>query len=253
MKTLLSVLALAACLCAQAPNYTAAGVVNGASFTPGLAPNTIGSVFGTNLSWDTVTLHPDDISGGTMPTTMDNVEVYLEGWPAYLYYVSPTQINFLVPSVLLPGNFNFWVTRQGMVGPIVQVTLQSAAPALFQTAAGAAIATHLNGSLVSSKAPAGVGEIVMLWATGLGATDPPLEDGMLPTAAQWLVQMGQFGVWIGGAPIDPGLILYAGVAPGYAGLYQVNVRLPTPLPANPELQVAVGDAVSPAGLILPAQ
>ena len=93
----------------------------------------------------------------------------------------------------------------------------------------------------------------MLWANGLGATDPPLEDGMLPTAAQWLVQMGQFGVWIGGAPIDPGLILYAGVAPGYAGLYQVNVRLPTPLQANPELQVAVGDAVSPAGLILPAQ
>ena len=245
-------LVLAPCLSAQAPTYTAAGVVNAASFTPALAPNTIAAVFGTNMSWDTVSLSADDISGGKLPTTLDNVSVYLEGWPAYLYYVSPTQINFLVPSVLLPGAFRIWITRQGMVGPLLEVTLQEAAPALFQTAAGAVIATHANGSLVSSKAPAQAGEVIILWATGLGATTPPLEDGMLPVTAQWLLHMEQFSVWIGGAPIDPGLILYAGVAPGYAGLYQVNVRLPDALAANPELRVAVGDAVSPPGLILPA-
>ena len=252
MKILLAVPALAACLCAQAPDYTSAGVVNGASFTPGLAPNTIASIFGTNLSWDTVVLRSDDISGDTMPTTLGNVGVYLEGWPAYLFYVSPTQINFLVPSPLLPGNFSLWVTRQGMVGPIVQVTLQDTAPALFQTPAGAAIASHLDGSLVTSDAPARAGEIVMLWATGLGATLPPLEDGMLPGAAQWLAEFKQFSVWVAGAPIDPGLVMYAGVAPGYAGLYQINVRLPDPLPPNPQLQVAAGNTLSPPGLILPA-
>lgn len=256
MKSLLAALALAACLHAQdanAPNYTAAGIVNGASFAPGLAPNTIVSVFGTNLSWDTRTVEASDLSGGVMPTTLANVQVYFEGWPAFLYYVSPTQINLLVPASLLPGTFQFWVDRQGTRGPIVTVTLGNAAPAMFEYPAGTAIATHVNGSLVSSEAPATAGEIVTLWATGLGGTNPQLEDGVLPAAAQWLSQLNQFDVQIDGVPLDPGAILYAGVAPGYAGLYQVNVRLPVPLPSNPEIRLALAGTLSPPGMILPAE
>jgi uncharacterized protein (TIGR03437 family) len=256
VKSLLAALVLAACLCAQdpnAPNYTAAGIVNGASFTPGLAPNTIGSIFGTNLSWDTRALQAGDISGGVLPTSLGNVEVYFEGWPAYLYYVSPLQINFLVPSTLLPGNFQFWVDRQGTHGPIVTVTLQSVAPAMFLTSPGTVVASHLDWSLVCSDAPAAAGEIVTLWATGLGDTDPELQDGVLAKGPQWLSQLSQFDVWINGAALDPSSILYAGVAPGNAGLYQINVRLPDPLPANPEIRVALGGALSPPGLILPAK
>jgi len=257
---LLAVLALAACLYAQdanAPNYTAAGIVNGASFAPGLAPNTIGSIFGTNLSWDTHTLGASDIAGGVMPTSLGNVEVHFDGWPAYLYYVSPTQINFLVPSDLLPRTFQFWVDRQGTHGPAVTVTLQSAAPAMFQVSSSAVIASHLDWSVVSSDAPAVAGEIVMLWATGLGNTIPELEDGVLaplaPAPLEWLSQLNQFDVRINGAAVDPGAILYAGVAPGYAGLYQVDVRLPEPLPPNPEIRLGLGGVMSPSGLILPAQ
>jgi uncharacterized protein (TIGR03437 family) len=91
-----------------------------------------------------------------------------------------------------------------------------------------------------------------LWATGLGNTDPSLEDGVLPAAAQWLSQLTQFGVQINGAALDPTAILYAGVAPGFAGLYQVNVQLPAQLPANPEIRLGLAGAMSPAGLILPA-
>jgi uncharacterized protein (TIGR03437 family) len=256
VKTLLIILTAAVCLCAQsstAPNYTAAGIVNGASFTTGLAPNTIVSLFGTNLSWDTRGLRSSDIVGGILPTSLANVEVYLEGWPAYLYYVSPTQINFLIPSVLLAGTFNFWVARQGVAGPMVQITLQPAAPALFQTGDGKAIATHLDGSLVSSAKPAGAGEVVTLWTNGLGATNPDVVPGGLPSMAQWLSHMETFNIWLGGTPIDHSLVLYAGVAPGFAGLYQVNVRLPQSLPPNPELRLAVGSDMSPAGIILPAQ
>ena len=256
MKTIIAALALAACLCAQdanAPNYTAAGIVNGASFAPGLAPNTIVSIFGTNLSWGAQTVTASDMSGGVMPTSLGNVEVYFEGWPAYLYYVSPLQINLLVPSSLLPGTFQFWVDRQGTRGPIVTVTLQSAAPAMFQYPAGTALATHSDGSLVSSTAPATAGEIVTLWATGLGNTNPELEDGALPAAAQWLSQLNQFDVQINSAALDSSAILYAGVAPGYAGLYQVNVRLPDPLPPNPQIQLALAGTLSPTGMILPSQ
>jgi uncharacterized protein (TIGR03437 family) len=256
VKPVLLALALAACLRAQgsnAPNYTTAGIVNGASFTTGLAPNTIISVFGANLSWDTLALQPSDVSGGVMPTTLDNVEVYFEGWPAYLYYVSPSQINLLVPSSLLAGTFQFWVDRQGMRGPIVTVTLQEVAPAMFEMPDSIVVATHQDGSVVTSNSPAAAGEIVTLWATGLGNTNPELEDGVLPAAAQWLSQMNQFGVWLNGAPIDPTLVLYAGVAPGYAGLYQVNVQLPAVLPPNPEIRLAIGTTLSPPGLTLPAQ
>lgn len=256
VKLFFAFLALATGLGAQdanAPNYTAAGIVNGASFAPGLAPNTIVSIFGTNLAWDTETLQAGDISGGVMPTTLANVEVYFEGWPAYLYYVSPLQINLLVPSSLLPGTFQFWVSRQGTSGPIVSVTLQNAAPAMFQTPAGAVIASHPDWSVVSSDAPAAAGEVITLWATGLGNTRPGLEDGVLPAGTQWLSQMDQFEVRINGGALDPTAILYAGVAPGFAGLYQVDVRLPDPLPANPQIQVGLGGIMSPAGITLPSQ
>jgi len=256
VKSLIAVLALAARLCAQASNapaYTAAGVVNGASFTASLAPNTIGSIFGTNLSWNTTVVTSTNMSGGEMPTNLGNVSVYFEGWPAYIYYVSPKQINFLVPSTLLPGTFQLWVDRQGTRGPIVNVTLDAGAPAMFEYPAGTAIATHTDGSLVSTDAPATAGEIVTLWATGLGNTNPPLEGGVLPNAAQWLDPIDQFAIWINGSPIDSSRILYAGVAPHYAGLYQVNVRLPEQLPPMPEIRMALGTSVSPAGMILPAK
>ena len=256
MKTLWAALSLAACLCAQdanAPNYTSAGIVNGASFASGLAPNTIVSVFGTNLSWNTQTVSPGDMDGSTMPTNLAGVQVYFEGWPAYLYYVSPLQINLLVPASLLPGDFQFWVDRQGTRGPIVTVTLQSAAPALFEYPWGTAIATHLDGSLCDDAAPAAAGEIISLWATGLGNTIPKVQDGVLPTGAQPLAQMSEFSVSIGGTAVNPSDILYAGVAPGFAGLYQVNLQLPNQIAPNPEIRMGLNGTLSPAGLILPAK
>ena len=259
MKTFLVALALGACLCAQdtAPSYTAAGIVNGADFAPGpLAPNMAVSLFGTNLSWSEKAMGLDDIAGNEMPKKLGGVQVFVAGYPAHLYYVSPTQVNLLIPSFLRPGVVEIWLVRDGTLGPVVQVALQDAAPALFQTPDGSPIATHLDGSLVTKDAPARAGEIIVLWATGLGCVEnqTPGDDGTLPVAAQWVCQKDQFSVWIGGAHlvIDHG-VLYAGVAPGYAGLYQVNVRMPDRFPANPELQIAVGDSFSPAALILPAK
>ena len=236
------------------PNYPADGIVNGANFTSGpVAPNEIVSLFGTSLAWDTRAISSSDIAGGTMPQSLDSVEVYVAGYPAYLYYVSPLQVNLLIPNFLRPGIADVFLARDGGAGPVVSIALQAASPALFETSDGRPIATHLNGSLVTKKAPAGKGEIIVLWATGLGCVEHADPDGTIPTSAEWLCNMSQFSVWIGGEPIDSSLILYAGVAPGYAGLYQVNVRMPQQFPPNPELRLAVGDAVSIAGLVLAAQ
>jgi uncharacterized protein (TIGR03437 family) len=265
MKTLLATLALAACLCAQAPNYPAAGIVNGASFGPSLAPNTVASLFGTKLAWGTQTLQASDVAGGVLPTTLGGVRVFVSGYAAHLYFVSPLQVNFLVPNYLLPGTVDVWVARDGMSGPAVQIKLDDAAPALFQTADGVPIAAHLDWSLITSDAPAHAGEIIVVYAAGLGHVDSGAgcqdnagvyddgPDGAFPPTAERLCGMSQFSVWMGGAPMDAGLILYAGVAPGFAGVYQVNMRMPAQFAPNPELRLAMGNFMSKAGLLLPAQ
>lgn len=250
-------LALSACLSAQAPDYTAAGVVNGATFLPdSLAPNTIVSMFGSNLTWEDngVGIGPEDMKGGKMPTKVGGVQVFVSGYPAHLYYVSKGQVNFLMPSYLLPGPKDIWLTRDGMTGGKVQIELQSAAPALFM-ANGLPISTHLDYSLVTNDAPARPREVIILWATGLGCiqNQDMWDDGVAPSGAQWLCSMDQFRVWIAGAASDPGLVLYAGVTPGFPGLYQVNFRMPDEFPENPEIRLAVGDALSPAGIVLPAR
>jgi uncharacterized protein (TIGR03437 family) len=280
VKTFVAALVIAVSLCAQPnyPTYSAADLLNGASFQPGLAPNTIVSLFtaGGSLSWNTVAVQTSDLIDGQLPTALGGVQVFVATYPARLYYVSPTQVNLLIPSYLRPGVMDLWLARDGASGPVVQITVSAAAPALFQTSTGIAVATHADGSLITAAAPATAGEVIVLYANGLGWVYPAglgwtyaaasgwtpqagvacnedgTQDGILPVAAQWLCNMQQFSVWIAGTPIDSGLILYAGVTPGYAGLYQVNVRLPAKFTPNPEIRVAVGASVSAAGILLPA-
>ena len=101
LVTLLLAVALQA-----APSYSAASIVNAADNLAGpLAPNTIATIYGTGLAYGTKWLTPDDIRGGVLPTVLPGtgVRILVGGVLANLYYVSPLQINFLVPPNLLPG------------------------------------------------------------------------------------------------------------------------------------------------------
>ena len=83
---------------ATAPYFTAAGVVQAATETGGtLAPNTLATIYGTNLSWTTHIVNVADLDDGTLPTSVDGVSVYVQGILSSLLYVSPGQINFLIP------------------------------------------------------------------------------------------------------------------------------------------------------------
>src|SRR5260370_22233940 len=78
--------------------YSAAGIVNAATQGPdALAPNTIATIYGKNLSTASYGARPSDIVGGTMPTTLQGVSVLVSGRPCALFYVSEGQINFLIP------------------------------------------------------------------------------------------------------------------------------------------------------------
>jgi uncharacterized protein (TIGR03437 family) len=238
----------------EAPSYSAATVVNAASYQPGaVAPNTFLTIYGANLAYNTKAIAESDIRANLLPTILPGtgVSVYVNRIRAHVYYVSPTQINVLVPSDAAPGPAELLIALDGVYGPGVHLTLQPTAPALFQLDPTTAIAVHADGSLLTAASPGRPGEDVVLYATGLGTTNPAAAYGEIPTRAARLKDMAGFRVFLDGTPLDPSRLAYAGVAPGFAGLYQINVRLPDDVAANPEVRLQAGDATSKPGVTLP--
>jgi uncharacterized protein (TIGR03437 family) len=226
---------------AQAPAYAASGIVNASDYSPGpFAPNSVLSIFGSNLSWYTYALESGDISANTLPIELQGVEVYVDNWPSPMLYVSGTQINFILPGNEIAGDVTVRVVREGVTGPEVTVTLVDAAPALFDVGTGFAIATHADGSLLTAASPAHPGEIVVVYATGLGATEPNPNPGEIPQTAAPLQWLSSLTVSLDGAALPWYLIKYAGATPGSVGLYQINIEIPADVAADPAIQLAVG-------------
>jgi uncharacterized protein (TIGR03437 family) len=165
--------------------------------------------------------------------------------PAFMLFVGEKQVNVQVPSI--PGSFVGRVQVQAVFnrgqganevrGNRVSVNLQSLGPALFTFSDGRSAAAIL--SAVPGGAPVGAlgqfpgsrparpGDIVLLYGTGFGRTQGNLEPGALATGPDPLAT--SIGVRIGGLALSPGDVLYAGAAPGFAGLQQFNIRIPNGL------------------------
>jgi uncharacterized protein (TIGR03437 family) len=249
----LAVLILATAF-AQAPTYTADSIVKASDYSSGpFAPNSVLSIFGSNLSWYTYALQEGDIAGDTLPIELQGVQVYVDDWPSPMLYVSGGQINFIVPSNQLSGNVTVRVVREGVTGPEITIALAEAAPALFDTGSGFAIATHVNGTLLTNTAPGQPGEIVVVYATGLGATEPNPPPGQIPQSAASLVLLSSLTVSLNGVALPSTLIQYAGATPDSVGLYQLNIQLPGNVGANPAIQVTVGTQSSSATLAIVVQ
>ena len=239
-----------------APNYTAESIANTAANVAGFfSPNTFVTIYGTNLANAARAIGPDDLIAGTLPTALPgaNVRVLVNQIAANLYYVSPAQVNVLLPASLVAGNATLQVGRDGIFGPEVTIKLNVSAPALFQSDASTVIATHGNGAVVTPASPAKRGETVVLYASGLGPTSPPVISGKLAQGAAQVADVANFRVWLNGTAVDPKRVAYAGVTPGFAGLFQINVQLPDDSPANSEIRVGYADQQSPAGRVLPLQ
>ena len=145
------------------------------------------------------------------------------------------------------------IIRQGVAGPAVKITLRDAAPSLF------AAAQHADGSLLSPENPGHAGEWIVLYALGLGPSIGRVADAQIPllsgfTVASLAIQRRKdLTVLVNGASVDASRIGYAGLSPGFAGLYQINFQLPDDLEPDPEIRLALGDLVSPAGLKFPIE
>jgi len=237
------------------PCYSQESIVNAASFVPGtLAPNTIAAIFGTNLSYSTRALGPGDVLGGRLPNSLAGVTVRVGPVFAPLCYVSPTQINLLIPGNLDLGQHEVRVVRDGWAGPGVNVSLGDAAPGLFLLDQQTVVSSHEDFSVVTPESPARPDHYVILWATGLGPTwDPEAWYDLIPLKAFWIKRLQEFRVVINDVAVDPGRISYAGTAPYLAGVYQINLKLPSDVPPDPEIRISVGQQASPAGVRVPVR
>jgi uncharacterized protein (TIGR03437 family) len=240
----------------QAPTYSAASIVNASDYSPGpFAPNSMLTIFGSNLAFTTAGL--SDVNLVSLPIVLGGVSVYIDNSPAPLLFVAPGQINVLVPPNEIAGDVLIRVDRQSVTGPTVTITLGNAAPALFPSPDNYALALDFsaNNTVVSAAAPAQPGDLIVLYAAGLGSTSPNSETGEIPGFAALISAFPSFRVLLNGQALDPATVPYAGQAPGFPGVYQVNFYLPGPghFPPNPQIQLAIGSQVSATGIMLAVQ
>ena len=201
--------------------------LNAASYQPGVSPGAIISIFGTGFTASPAA----QADGYPLPLTLAGISVTVGGRPAPLYYASPTQINAQVP-VEIPANLQPLVitTRAGAVNGGT-VVVQATAPGVF-------IAVNSAGALLSTTNPVAAGAPVILYVTGIGQVDNLVATGNAAPATPLSRASAVVSATVNNldAPVT-----FAGLAPGFAGLGQVNLTLPARLaPGSYPLVLNVG-------------
>ncbi len=197
-------------------------VVSGASFDAWISPGCIISIFGSNLSESTASA-----TGVPLPTTIRDVTVTVGEIDAPLYFVSPEQINAQVPFELGTGSVSLLVSTFGGASAPYVLRLTEAAPALFSknaTGEGPALYFDAGFQLLDKVTP---GDTIIAYATGLGATNPPTITGAGGAIAEPLNRVVHLPeVFIGEQPAQ---VVFAGLAPGFVAVYQLNLIVPSML------------------------
>lgn len=211
------------------PKFPAQGVTNAASFVAGATPGALATVFGTNLSNVTGIVDADRVP---LPRELAGVSVTLGGLRVPLLAVANVngreQINFQVPAELRGLSSAPLVISNGIAtSDPVEIPLIEHNPGIFLHDGQQGAILHGEGyAPVTSANPAKRGEVVLIYATGLGSTLPEPPTGA--AAADAPLSVGDTPVVeIGGAEAE---VLFSGLAPGFVGLHQINVRIPAQAP-----------------------
>ena len=210
------------------------------------------TIYGSNLAATTRSWNDGDFNNGTLPMSLDGVSIFLNqfGFPrlASVGYVSPTQVNFLLPSDLANTATTVQVRNAAGVTAEIAIAVQASAPQLFTADGTSILASHANGTFVARAAPAAPGETITLFATGLGATTPALTPFQLASGGANLTTLPV--VNIGGAPAT---VQAASAVPGTAGVYQIRVGVPDNAVNGNQLVVVVVGGVESAGVVITVQ
>jgi len=236
------------------PAITGAGIVNAASGAAGLAPGAWISIFGTDLAAAPYTAQSSDVVDGYLPTQLQNVSVQIDGKAAFVDYVSPTQINALVPADSNTGSVSVSVSNSAGMSNSVSANLQTYLPGLFAQsgfvlAVRPSDSTIINGTGASvsgylTAASARPGDVLEIFGTGFGPTENGTSPGLVFTGTD--AASSPVTVTVGG---QPATVLWAGLVA--AGLWQVNVQLPGTLaPGSQAVVASVNGRNSQNGTIL---
>jgi uncharacterized protein (TIGR03437 family) len=218
----------------------AMAVANAASGQAGVtAPGAIISIYGSGLAQTTMSA-----TGLPLPSTLAGASVTVNGLMAPIFYASPVQINAQFPFQAPVGSATVVVKLGGNVVGSSGITVQNVAPGLFLASGGQAAALNQDGSANSPSNPAAAESVVSVFLTGLGPVDHGVATGAAASTNPLSQVSGNVSASIGG---QSALVTFAGLAPGFAGLYQVNIRVPQVPAGSQALQVAVNGAASNPG------
>lgn len=237
---------------ATRPRISSGGIVNAASFRQGISSGAWMSVFGADLSTSSRLWQDSDFEGNRFPLSLDGVHVTVAGTRAPMNYISPGQLNFQAPSDLPAG----WVlveveTPEGKDAAFVYAAPE--VPGLFTIYAENQVAAlHPDGVPArqitdndASGRPAKAGDILAIFGTGFGPTDPDIPSGEIYSGAAPLVAAAHVQVFIGGVAAE---VQFVGLSA--AGLHQLNVVVPA-LPAGMHnVVMVIGGIPTQPGMLL---
>jgi len=247
-------------------------VLNGATGQATMAASTYVAIYGTNLSttnpgrtWTAADFTTNANGTLNMPTALDGTSVMVNSVPAYVFYISPTQLNIVTPAIAATGNgIPVVVSLNGHQSAAFSVTLQNLAPSFFAWDPGTAdngkylIAPHLDYTNVGKlglfptapanfTTPAKPAEIIQLYGTGFGRTSPPIAAGIETDKSDFYLLAPNPTATVGGISAK---VNFAGLVVSDSQVYQFDVTIPANAPnGDLALVVNVNGALSYAGLI----
>jgi len=201
------------------------GVVNTANYLPitnPVAPGEFLTLFGTGLG-------PSTAAAASLPfpSTLSGVSVSINGRAAPIYVASATEIICIVPFETTEPFAVIQVTNNSVTSNAVTLFTDYSAPGVFtqdESGTGGAAAIHPNGTVVTASNPANVGETIAVFLTGLGTVTPTVADGVGAPTTTLSPTDDTIDVFV---DLQQATVAFSGLAPGFAGLYQVNFVVPT--------------------------
>ena len=239
---------------AAAPSIVSGGVGNAFSGAAGVAPGAWISIYGSNFSTATRALATTDLVNNILPTSLGGVSVKINNKSAYVQYVSATQLNVLAPADTSTGSVAVTVTNTVGTSNSVTTTMQPVLPALLGVSSYVRAVRYPDGAIINgtgaaetgytTSAAVGPGDIIEIYGTGFGPTNSTADPGLVFSGAY--PTTNNVTMTIGGSGAE---VLWAGLVA--AGVYQINVRVPTSLSDGDQPVVAmVAGLSSQSGIVL---
>lgn len=255
------------------PTITAGGIVGAGGSIPAVGQISTGglaTIFGSNFApaGTSRQVQASDLTNGILPTSLAGVCVNVGGQPAYLTYVSPTQINIQIPNVPPAGTASVQVisncgTASALQSTPLTVGTQPATPEFLfwvKNASGQNPVIAINAVTYAYVGAAGLipgltftpakpGDILTIYGVSFGPTNPAIAAGA--SSAVVAQTTNAPSVTLGGTPLAASNLLYAGISPGTAGLYQLNIQVPAGLAdGDYPIVLTLGGFSTPTGAYL---